>query len=108
MKAVLSPWGWGEACHRDFEALSFGAVLVKPDWSFVESFPDISSKEAPYIPCRVDFSDVPDIVNNMREHWEDYLPLRERGLQLAKQALDIQANTKRFMEILQCILLTQK
>ena len=103
-KAILSPFGWGEACHRDFEALAFGCVLIKPDWSFVESFPDISSKDAPYIPCKLDFSDVPAIIEDMNLHWDKYLPMRVRGLHLAKDALNITKNTSRFMEIVKCLL----
>lgn len=103
-KAILSPWGWGEACHRDFEALAFGCVLIKPDWSFVESFPDISSEFAPYIPCRVDFADVPDIVTDLNKHWDEYRILREEGLALAKSAIDIRLNAKRLIEIINALL----
>lgn len=103
-KAILSPFGWGEACHRDFEALAFGCVLIKPNWSFVESFPDISSNKAPYLPCRMDFSDVPEIVQLLEDHWDSFRPLRERGIQLAKDSLDIQKNAVKFVEIIKRIL----
>jgi hypothetical protein len=29
-EAVVSPWGYGESCYRDYEALLCGAVLIKP------------------------------------------------------------------------------
>jgi len=99
-KAILSPWGWGEACHRDFEALAWGCLLIKPDWSFVESFPDISSHDAPYIPCKLDFSDVPEIM----AHIDDYHELRVRGIKLAKEALNVQSNAKRLKEIIECLI----
>jgi hypothetical protein len=41
VRAVLSPFGWGEVCFRDFEALLNGALLIKPDMSHLETFPDI-------------------------------------------------------------------
>ena len=30
---LLSPFGWGEICYRDFEAIMCGNILVKPDMS---------------------------------------------------------------------------
>jgi hypothetical protein len=29
-KIVMSPWGWGEACYRDYEGLIAGCRIVKP------------------------------------------------------------------------------
>ena len=39
-KIVLSPFGWGEICYRDFEAFKYGAALFKPDMSHLETWPD--------------------------------------------------------------------
>jgi len=36
-KVVVSPWGWGEACYRDYEAILAGCILIKPVTDFVES-----------------------------------------------------------------------
>jgi len=40
-KAVLSPFGWGELCFRDFEAVLSGSLLLKPDMSHLETWPDV-------------------------------------------------------------------
>ncbi len=40
-KIVLSPFGWGELCFRDFEAVFSGALLLKPDMSHLETWPDV-------------------------------------------------------------------
>lgn len=40
-KIVLSPFGWGELCLRDFEAVRNGALLLKPEMSHLETWPDI-------------------------------------------------------------------
>jgi hypothetical protein len=102
-KVVLSPWGWCAVCHRDWEALAAGCVLVKPDSTFLETFPDITSARAPYIPCRRDFADVPAIVEHVVNNWEFYRPLRERGLQLAQLALNDQRNAARLQQIIRTI-----
>ena len=38
-KLCFSPFGYGEVCWRDFEAMSTGAVLVKPDMSHLQARP---------------------------------------------------------------------
>ena len=60
-KIVLSPFGWGEVCFRDFEAILAGALLFKPDMSHLKTWPDV------YIPC------------------ETYVPLKWDGSDLAAQ-----------------------
>jgi len=39
--AVLSPFGWGEICYRDYEAAIFGKLLIKPNMAHIETWPDI-------------------------------------------------------------------
>lgn len=36
-KVIISPWGWGEPCYRDYEAILAGCILVKPLTDFVKS-----------------------------------------------------------------------
>ncbi len=40
-RITLSPFGWGELCLRDFEAVRGGSLLLKPDMSHLETWPDI-------------------------------------------------------------------
>ena len=47
-KVVVSPWGWGEWCWRDCEAIYFGCALVKPDTDYVYTYPDIFSGDNYY------------------------------------------------------------
>ncbi len=58
MQAVLSPFGWGEVCFRDAEAVIAGAVLVKPLMDHVETWPDIYLPRETYMPVAWDASDV--------------------------------------------------
>lgn len=50
VSAVLSPYGFGEICHRDFEAILGGAVIVKPNMSHIETFPNIYLPNETYLP----------------------------------------------------------
>lgn len=58
IRGVLSPFGWGEICHRDFEAIIYGCTLLKPDMEHVDTFPQIYFKNETYIPIKWDASDL--------------------------------------------------
>lgn len=49
-KAIVSPFGWGEICYRDFEAFIAGAALIKPNLDHLETWPDLYKKNETYIP----------------------------------------------------------
>lgn len=88
-KVCVSPWGYGERCHRDYEAILSGCVLVKPDTSFLEMFPDLFDPARDlYVPCRVDFSDLPEIIDDINNNWSKYQDMRERALQFLLDGFD--------------------
>lgn len=62
-KICFSPFGYGEACWRDYEAILCGALLVKPDMSHVETDPDIFIPYETYIPVAWDFSDLAEKID---------------------------------------------
>jgi hypothetical protein len=55
---VVSPFGWGEICYRDFECFLAGAVLLKPDMSHLKTWPDYYEPHVTYIPFAWDLSDL--------------------------------------------------
>ncbi|TVQ97064.1 MAG: hypothetical protein EA403_15265 [Spirochaetaceae bacterium] len=56
--AVLSPYGYGEICFRDFEAILHESVLFKPDMSHLETWPDVYLPMKTYVPLEHDGSDL--------------------------------------------------
>lgn len=61
-KVCFSPFGYGEVCWRDYEAIANGAVLVKPDMSHLETEPDLFLAGETYVPVRWDLADFEDKV----------------------------------------------
>ncbi len=61
-KVCFSPFGYGEVCWRDYEAVLTGAVLVKQDMGHVETDPDIFEAGETYVPVAWDLSDFEDRV----------------------------------------------
>ncbi len=57
---VVSPFGCGELCWRDFEAILCGSVLIKPDMSHIETWPNLFLAGETYVPVAWDYSDLED------------------------------------------------
>ncbi|HTH27972.1 MAG TPA: hypothetical protein VL918_05845 [Sphingobium sp.] len=57
-RLCFSPFGYGEICWRDYEAILSGAVLVKPDMSHIECAPDIYRANETYVSVRWDMGDL--------------------------------------------------
>jgi hypothetical protein len=57
-KICISPFGFGELCWRDFEAILCGCLLVKPDMGHAKTQPDLFVPGVTYVPVRWDYSDL--------------------------------------------------
>jgi hypothetical protein len=57
-KICLSPFGYGEICWRDFEAILCGSLIVKPDMTHVETTPNVFRRDVTYVAVRWDYSDL--------------------------------------------------
>lgn len=68
VKIVISPFGWGEVCFRDFEAVLNGALLLKPDMSHLNTWPDIYHPYETYVPFQWDCEDLPDKIDEYLEN----------------------------------------
>jgi len=86
-KMCFSPFGYGEVCWRDFEAIASGSLLVKPDMAHVLTDPSIYVPHETYVPVRWDFEDLEEVVRrylrdpaqrvrisrNAAAAWEEFL-----------------------------------
>ncbi|MBF0125234.1 MAG: glycosyltransferase family 1 protein [Magnetococcales bacterium] len=57
-RVVLSPFGWGEIAYRDFETFLSGALLLKPDMSHMETWPDFFIDGQTMVAFRWDLQDL--------------------------------------------------
>ena len=91
--AVVSPWGCGEPCHRDYEAMLLGAVLIKPRTDHVDCWPDIYRAWDTYVPCKLDFSDLHERIHQVRDNWSSFrhMRIRNRQLVMASRTRDYRA-----------------
>jgi len=81
-KITFSPFGYGEVCWRDYEAMALGSLLIKPDMGHLEVSPDIFIPYETYIPLAWDFSDFDEKVIH-------YLNSPVERLRITRNAFDI-------------------
>lgn len=87
-KACFSPFGYGELCWRDIEAIAAGAVLIKPDMSHLRTEPDLYRDGETYIACRWDFADLPDKLSEILADEEKRLSLSANARRIARTYLE--------------------
>lgn len=78
-KIVLSPFGWGEVCFRDFEAILNGSLLLKPDMSHLNTWPDIYRPYETYVPFRWDCEDLIDKIDQFLKDDEQRRKITENA-----------------------------
>lgn len=78
---TVSPFGWGELCLRDFEAVMNGSLLLKADMSHIETWPDVFIPGETYVPFNWDATDLQEIA-----HF--YLDNRTERERIARNAFD--------------------
>ena len=86
-KICFSPFGYGEVCWRDYEAVLCGALLVKPDMAHIETCPDIFRPLDTYVPVRWDLSDLDEKIHYYIGHPEERIAIANRALALVKDYL---------------------
>lgn len=62
-KICFSPFGYGEVCWRDFEAMSCGSLLLKPDMSHLKLKGDPFRPFETYVPVAWDLSDIEEKID---------------------------------------------
>ncbi|QEW28521.1 glycosyltransferase family protein [Roseovarius indicus] len=91
-KICFSPFGYGEVCWRDFEAVLTGAVLLKQDMRHVETAPDIFIPNETYVPVKWDLSDFEEKTRWLLSDTQS----RDRIARQAFERLHDYANSGRF------------
>lgn len=98
VQAVLSPFGFGEVCFRDFEAILNGAVLVKPDMSHIETWPNIYIPDVTYVPVSWDGHDVVEKVESLLQDPKKIESIRLAAWKALKDAyLEIDKRVEAFI-----------
>ena len=70
---LISPFGWGEInVPRDYEVALSGSLLLKPDLSHLETWPNIFNKDT-VVQYKWDLSDLLEWVEKILENYQKYI-----------------------------------
>lgn len=61
-KLCFSPFGYGELCWRDVEAMLAGSVLIKPNMDHLQTLPNLYDDGKTYLSVKWDLSDLEDVI----------------------------------------------
>lgn len=92
-KICVSPFGYGEICWRDFEAVLCRCLLIKPDMQHIQTEPNIFLPYETYIPVQWDFSDLEEKCLYYLAHPNE----RDRIVNRAYQLLEAYYQNKKFL-----------
>lgn len=70
-RIIFSPFGWGENCWRDFEAICYRGLLMKPSMEHLSIEPNIFIPNETYVPLEWDFSDLQSKCDYYLTHWDE-------------------------------------
>jgi len=78
-KAIVSPFGWGEVCYRDFEAFIAGAALIKPDMDHLDTWPNLYKMNKTYMPLSWKIEDWKSEFDNILSDEKNLLEVAQNG-----------------------------
>jgi glycosyltransferase involved in cell wall biosynthesis len=81
-RIFVSPSGWCEYTPKDYEAMYFGALLLKPSLEHIKTEPDVCFPGETYVPLKWDMSD-------MLEQCRWYLDHEDERRRIADKAREV-------------------
>lgn len=104
-KLCISPWGFGAYNWRDYESIYLGALLIKPNTDFLESYSDLYRAGVNYVACNHDFSNFREIIEDCLVNFNSYTHIRKNALQTLNDCYDKKMVAEKFARQLRaCIL----
>ena len=97
-KAVMSPFGYGEICTRDFEAFAAGATLIKPDMEHLNTYPNWYIKDKTYLSVDWDFSNFDDLLDEIHRDPARCQTIAENAQALVKRYRTDPVGKQEFVE----------
>jgi hypothetical protein len=78
-KILLSPFGWGEICHRDFEGFMSGCIVVKPRMDHLVTWPPFFEEGETIITVDWEMDDLSRKVDDILDNYDEYVSVAQRG-----------------------------
>jgi hypothetical protein len=103
-KICVSPLGLGEICFRDFEAITSGALLVKPNMDHLETWPNIYIPGVTYVDVKWDWSDLEEKLKHILKNWDSYRDMRVKAFEVLKEGWSNKLFASRFDSVMRKVI----
>ena len=84
-KCVVSPFGLGEITLKDFETFMAGALLLKPDMSHMQTWPNFFEDGKTIMSFAWDLSDLTEKIELLTKDYKNYLDIAIAGQERYRQ-----------------------
>jgi len=100
-KTCVSPFGRGEICYRDFEAIINGCLLIKPDMDHIVTWPDIYRKNETYVSVKWNLADLENKLYEVIANYDQYKEMAIHAQNIYKKSIsDPGVFIKRFQRLI--------
>lgn len=79
-KSLISPFGWGEICFRDFEAFQFHSVLLKPSLEHLNTWPSFFKENETYVALDWELNNLYEAIENVQT--KQYMEIANNGYEI--------------------------
>jgi hypothetical protein len=86
-RIMPSPFGWGELGVRDYEAFIYGALLLKPDMSYMETWPAIFDEGETYQPIEWGFGNLNSVLCELLSDQRKRSRIAEQGQAIYRDSI---------------------
>ena len=97
-KIVVSPFGFGELCYRDYETFLYGGLLLKPDMSHIDTWPPLYDEEETYIPFDWSMSNLEEKIEEIIINYADFEAIAKNGKERYKSYVSGEKSSELFVE----------
>jgi len=81
-RIIVSPFGYSEINYKDFETFLNGAVLLKPDMSHLETWPNYFRPNETYVPIRWSLFDLQQRAEEILSSYGSFIEIARQGQSL--------------------------
>ncbi|MEE9249911.1 MAG: glycosyltransferase [Alphaproteobacteria bacterium] len=96
-KIVVSPFGFGEITLKDFEVFLTGGLLLKPDMSRLETWPDLFRAGHTIVVHDWDLENLEEVIDTVLENYSEYKEIAEAGQETYRRYIDDKMGTEAFV-----------
>jgi len=68
---MISPFGQGEICYRDWELIQCGTIMIKPNMSNIDTIPNMYIDGETYVSCNYDWSDLEEKIDYILSNFDE-------------------------------------